>query len=383
MAFASLEMTRKMKRKDPEAYQRLVKRLFCNELDAEFEESDFIYEPESSRKGSTGCLTGMKREKYEEGLDSLQITEGRLSSLYQVIEYLGLGRNVTEEGIFRKSGSLKKQQDLMERINNGEEVSLEDGEFTTHECASVLKTFLSNLPEPLVTNNCYLAHLQVALLAEKNGQEADQSALIKKQIFCIQLLLELIPEEYFKLLKDLLFLLNGVSQREEENKMSSSNLGMMFSTHILCPKSMSPELLQSKLGIFTKATTFLIENPAVLFTLPEKLLVEVQSFLSRRSSEGRMSLAKRSNQGGPGVECLIANTVFSFIEKEEGNKGTQVDKKDAPGMHIDKEHAIGTQLDKEDGIGMQMEDPNPVTDQLENTVMSQLNLNLDILNITK
>ena len=49
-----------------------------------------------------------------------------------------------------------------------------------------------------------------------------------KKLLCTQLLLELIPSQYFRLLKDLLFLLNGVAQRQEENKMTSSNLGMMF-----------------------------------------------------------------------------------------------------------------------------------------------------------
>lgn len=359
MAKASLEMTRKMKRKDPEAYQRLVKRLFCDELDTEFEEIDFVFEPECPRKDSTGCLTAIKRPKSQEGLDVLEITSSRVNALYQVIEYLGLGRNVTEEGIFRKSGSLKKQQDLMERVDKGDDLSLEDGEFTTHECASVLKTFLSNLPEPLVTNSCYPAHLQVAYLAGDSDTGQESRDVIEKQILCTQLLLELIPETYYKLLKDLLFLLNGISEREEENKMSSSNLGMMFSTHILCPKSMSPEELQSKLGVFTKSTTFLIENPKLLFTLPEKLLVEVQTFLSRRSSEGRMSLAKRSNQGNPGVECLIANTVFSFIEKEDGSSVAQAPK------------------DEEEDE----KESNAVCEQLESSVLSQLNLNLDILNI--
>jgi len=349
---ASLEMTRKMKKKDPEAYSRLVKRLFCDELDDDFEEIDFVYESEACRKDSAGCLTGIKKAKSQE---SLEITEGRVDALYQVIEYLGLGKNVVEEGIFRKSGNIKRQQDLIERIEKGEQISFEEGNFTTHECASVLKTFLGNLPEPLVTNSCYQAHLFVALLPEKCKNE-DKTTVTEKQIYCTQLLLELIPEEYYKLLKDLLFLLHGVSQREDLNKMSSSNLGMMFSTHILCPKTMSPEELQSKLSLLTRATTFLIENPCVLFTLPEKLLIEVQTFLSRRSSEGRMSLAKRSNQGGPGVECLIANTVFSFIEKD--NPEGIVDEKD-----VDEKI------------------PTPVSGQLENTVVSQFNLNLDILNI--
>ena len=70
-----------------------MKRLFCNEIDEDFEESDFIYEPESSRKDSAGCLTGIKRVK---SLEALEITESRVNALYQVIEYLGLGRNVTE-----------------------------------------------------------------------------------------------------------------------------------------------------------------------------------------------------------------------------------------------------------------------------------------------
>ena len=61
-----------------------------------------------------------------------------------------------------------------------------------------------------------------------------------------------------------------------------------------------------------------------------------------RSSDGRLSLAKRSNLGQPGVECLIANTVFSFVDKEE---------------------------------------PRVVKTQVENTVASQLNISLDILEI--
>ena len=36
------------------------------------------------------------------------------------------------------------------------------GEFTVHECASTLKTFLSDLPEPLLTDAYYKAHCQVA-----------------------------------------------------------------------------------------------------------------------------------------------------------------------------------------------------------------------------
>jgi len=266
---SSLEMSRTFKKKDPESYQRIVKRLYCQEVGVDYEESLFV--SETPRKDSTGCLSVMMTGRTA-GADQ-DMTEARVGSLYQVVEFLGLGRNVVEEGIFRKTGTVRKQQELLERIERGEDLELEAGHYTTHECASVLKTFLANLTEPLVTAACYKAHLQVAAIPR---EEFD------KKLLCTQLLLELIPLQYFRLLKDLLFLLNGVAQRQEENKMTSSNLGMMFSTHILCPKSLTAEELALNHSLVARATTFMIDNPTQLFSLPDKLLMEVQTIISRR-----------------------------------------------------------------------------------------------------
>lgn len=78
-------------------------------------------------------------------------------------------------------------------------------------------------------------------------------------------------------------------------------------------------------------------------------------FYNCRSSEGRLNLARRSNQG-PGVECLIANTVFSFVDKEQPQA---------------QDAKADTDTDKEGGV----------VGQLETTVVSQLNLSIDILDI--
>ena len=249
-----------------------MKRLYCQEVGVDYEEKLFLYE-EPSRRDSTGCLSAIMAPKC--GGSDQDFTEARVGSLYQVVEFLGLGKNVVEEGIFRKAGTVRKQQELLERIERGEDLCLEDGQFSIHECASVLKTFLGNLTEPLATSACYKAHLLVANIPPEH---------FEKRLYCTQLLLELIPHQYYRLLKDLLFLLNGVSQREEENKMTASNLGMMFSTHILCPKSLSAEDLALKHPDVSRATTFMIENPTKLFRLPDtcSLFTEVQKFISRR-----------------------------------------------------------------------------------------------------
>ena len=54
------------------------------------------------------------------------------------------------------------QQVLKERLNRGVPMDLDQGEFSVHECASVLKSFLSELPEPLLTDRFFHAHCQVA-----------------------------------------------------------------------------------------------------------------------------------------------------------------------------------------------------------------------------
>ena len=110
------------------------------------------------------------------------------------------------------------------------------------------------------------------------------------------------------------------------------------------------------MATFTSATTFLIENAPRLFNIPDRLEDEVQLFAFARGGESRRSLAFKSKEGGPGVACLVANTVFSFVEKPD----------------VD-----------EDGEEEDTDDYVTVCDNLEGTVNSQLDLNLNILNIVK
>ena len=85
----------------------------------------------------------------------------RSCQVYQIIEFLGRENNISVEGLFRKHGNIKKQNALKERLNRGVSLNLDEGEFTVHECAAVLKGFLASLPQPLLTDAYYSAHCQV------------------------------------------------------------------------------------------------------------------------------------------------------------------------------------------------------------------------------
>lgn len=71
--------------------------------------------------------------------------------------------DLTQEGIFRKTGSLSRQNELKIFLYQNEDlINLNDKGFTAHDCASVLKSVLADFPEPLLTEVYYPAYCQVA-----------------------------------------------------------------------------------------------------------------------------------------------------------------------------------------------------------------------------
>lgn len=75
---------------------------------------------------------------------------------------MGFFLDICVEGIFRRTGSLNRQQELRSLLNRGVTLNLEGGAYSVHNCASVLKTFLAELPEPLLTEAHYPAYCQIA-----------------------------------------------------------------------------------------------------------------------------------------------------------------------------------------------------------------------------
>ena len=71
--------------------------------------------------------------------------------------------DLKEEGLFRKSGHIGRQRLLREKLDAGENlcVELERDVYSAHDVASLLKIFLGELPEPLLSEKHYSAHLQV------------------------------------------------------------------------------------------------------------------------------------------------------------------------------------------------------------------------------
>ncbi|XP_037542929.1 rho GTPase-activating protein 6-like [Nematolebias whitei] len=134
-------------------------------------------------------------------------------------------------GIFRIGSSKKRVRQLRERFDQGWEVHVYD-EQSVHDVAALLKKFLRDLPDPLLTRELYTAFIHTMLLDYLEQQSA------------IQLLVFLLPHCNSDTLHSLLSLLSTVSKQAEDcrdsegqqisgNKMTSRNLATIFGPNLL------------------------------------------------------------------------------------------------------------------------------------------------------
>ena len=64
--------------------------------------------------------------------------------------------------MFRVPGNSVRQQLLRDALNNGTDIDLDSGEFHSNDVATLLKMFLGELPEPLLTHKHFHVHLKIA-----------------------------------------------------------------------------------------------------------------------------------------------------------------------------------------------------------------------------
>ncbi|XP_041427189.1 rho GTPase-activating protein 19-like, partial [Xenopus laevis] len=87
------------------------------------------------------------------------LTEEGIAQIYQLIDYLH--KNQRTEGLFRIPGDSHRQQIIKDLLNSGMDIDVESGEFHPNDVATLLKMYLSELPEPLLTHRHYNAHLKI------------------------------------------------------------------------------------------------------------------------------------------------------------------------------------------------------------------------------
>lgn len=157
----------------------------------------------------------------------------------QTVTYLK-EKGLRTEGIFRRSARVQLIKDVQKLYNLGKPVDF-DQYADVHVPAVILKTFLRELPEPLLTFRVY-SQVQDILSVESSLRVSR----------CKQIV-ESLPEHHFIVTKFLLCFLHTVSQASIENKMSPSNLACVFGVNLVWPRHGSISLnALTPINIFTE-----------------------------------------------------------------------------------------------------------------------------------
>uniref|UniRef100_A0A8C0U6F4 Rho GTPase-activating protein 35-like n=2 Tax=Cyanistes caeruleus TaxID=156563 RepID=A0A8C0U6F4_CYACU len=138
----------------------------------------------------------------------------------QYIEAIGL----STEGIYRVSGNKSEMESLQRQFDQDHGLDLAEKDFTVNAVAGAMKSFFSELPEPLVP---YSMQLELVEAHKINDRE--------QKLHALRDVLRKFPRENYEVFKYVIAHLNRVSQQHRVNLMTSENLSICFWPTLMRP----------------------------------------------------------------------------------------------------------------------------------------------------
>ncbi|KAG7268014.1 hypothetical protein CRUP_022521 [Coryphaenoides rupestris] len=214
-------------------------------------------------------------------------------------------RALNIKGIYRVNGAKSRVEKLCQAFENGKDL-VELSDLYPHDISNVLKLYLRQLPEPLIMFRYYndfigLAKESQAVIVEE--LEASRrspapetppspmttispmtttspsspppppqvSVALNRVLFKIKDLVRHLPAAYYKTLQFLIEHLHRVSEHAEENKMTASNLGIIFGPTLVKPRQADAEVSLSSLVDYpyqALVVELLVRHYQMLFDTP-------------------------------------------------------------------------------------------------------------------
>lgn len=162
-----------------------------------------------------------------------------LEKLITAIELKGL----YTEGIYRKSGTTSKINELKQKLENSDETVDLDA-YSVHVLTAALKSFFREMPEPLMTFDLYQSFLLATAISDIQEKVQTLFGHINK-----------LPRSNYDVLERLIFHLARVAQQENANRMNANSLAIVFAPCVL--RTDKPMQMQDKLSDISKQTAVL------------------------------------------------------------------------------------------------------------------------------
>jgi len=168
------------------------------------------------------------------------------------VSFLSHSDCLETEGIFRRSANTVVVRELQAKINNGEDVEFK--RIDVHIAAVLLKTFLGELSQPLLTYELFESILHFSGLSKESRLSYCQDIVIKK-----------LPDQNHVIVKYIVQFLSLVVDRADMNKMTAANLAVVFGPNLVWSKDKMLSL--SSIGPINTFTEFLFSNMHKIFSM--------------------------------------------------------------------------------------------------------------------
>ncbi|XP_010792994.1 rho GTPase-activating protein 29-like isoform X3 [Notothenia coriiceps] len=165
-------------------------------------------------------------------------------------------RALNIKGIYRVNGAKSRVEKLCQAFENGKDL-VELSDLSPHDIGNVLKLYLRQLPEPLILYRYYndiiglAKECQRVIVEEadkpKIGEKGGASVGLNRVLFKIRDLLRQLPAANYRTLRFLIAHLHKVTEQAEENKMTASNLGIIYGPTLVKPRQTDAEVSLSSL----------------------------------------------------------------------------------------------------------------------------------------
>lgn len=163
--------------------------------------------------------------------------------------------NLKTEGLYRKSGSKRVIEDIEAQFNCGTQ-DIDLSRYDINAVTSVLKRYLRNLPNPIITYEVYepiIDYVRKQNLS-LNDDESRQGFID---------ILSLLPTEHIEVLKLLGEHINLVQRYSDENLMTKRNLCLVFTPSLIMDYSGEKDIIDMRERNFV--ISYILENYQEIF----------------------------------------------------------------------------------------------------------------------
>eukprot|EP01133_Synstelium_polycarpum_P010568 gene10568-12294_t len=201
-----------------------------------------------------------KRLLFGIPLETMQSRDGVVvpAIVCKAIQHLDQKKNLDVEGLFRVGPNQKHLNDMKAAINAGSMTSF-DAIDDTHLVTSFIKSFLRELPTPLLTYELFspLTQCVVETLDENATAPIDNPKVSAR----LATILKSLPPCNITLFRMLMKLLSKIASNSKINKMTTSNLAVVLAPNILYPLTLDMESITCA----NATIEFIIRNYSLVF----------------------------------------------------------------------------------------------------------------------